>query len=76
VQTSTRGALLTAHLNIEQRTLARRLRAQKMSLRDIAKQIGCGHAGVDVMLRGQSREARPVESALALSSCGTKPAPT
>jgi IS30 family transposase len=32
-----------------------------MSLRDIAKQIGCGHAGVDVMLRGQSREARPVE---------------
>ena len=32
-----------------------------MSLRDIAKQIGCGHAGIDVMLRGQSREARPIE---------------
>ena len=52
---------MTAHLNIEQRALARRLRAQKMSLRDIAKQVGCGHAGIDVMLRGQSREARPIE---------------
>ena len=52
---------MTAHLNIEQRALARRLRARKMSLRDIAKQVGCGHAGIDVMLRGQSREARPVE---------------
>jgi IS30 family transposase len=52
---------VTAHLNVEQRALARRLRAQKMSLRDIARQIGCGHAGIDVMLRGQSREARPIE---------------
>ena len=52
---------MTAHLNIEQRALARRLRAQKMSLRDIAKQVGCSSAGIDVMLRGQSREARPVE---------------
>jgi IS30 family transposase len=48
-------------LNIEQRALARRLRAQKMSLRDIAKEIGCSRSGVDVMLRGQSREARPIE---------------
>ena len=32
-----------------------------MSLRDIAKQIGCSSAGIDVMLRGQGREARPVE---------------
>jgi IS30 family transposase len=61
VQSSTRGVPLTAHLNIEQRALARRLRAKKMSLRDIAKQIGCSSAGIDVMLRGQSREARPVE---------------
>jgi IS30 family transposase len=52
---------LTAHLNIEQRALARRLRAKNMSLRDIAKQIGCSSAGIDVMLRGQHREARPVE---------------
>jgi IS30 family transposase len=52
---------LTAHLNVEQRALARRLRAQNLSLRAIAKQVGCGHAGIDVMLRGQSRDARPVE---------------
>ena len=52
---------MTAHLNIEQRALARRLRAQKMSLRAIARQVGCGHAGIEVMLRGQSREARPIE---------------
>ena len=61
MQRSTRGVPLTAHLNIEQRALARRLRARKMSLRDIAKQVGCGHAGIDVMLRGQSREARAIE---------------
>ncbi len=61
MQLSTRGTPLTAHLNIEQRAVARRLRAQKMSLRDIAKQIGCSSAGIDVMLRGQSREARPIE---------------
>lgn len=30
------------------------------SLRAIAKQVGCGHAGIDVMLRGQARQARPV----------------
>ena len=52
---------MTAHLNIEQRALTRRLRAEKTSLRDIAKRVGCGHAGIDVMLRGQSREARFVE---------------
>jgi len=52
---------LTAHLNVEQRALARRLRSQNMSLRAIAKQVGCGHAGIDVMLRGQSRDARPIE---------------
>ncbi len=52
---------MTAHLNLEQRALARRLRAQGMSLRAIAKQVGCGHSGVDVMLRGQARDARPIE---------------
>ncbi len=61
VQGSTRGAPLTAHLNIEQRALARRQRSQGWSLRAIAKQVGCGHAGIEVMLRGQSREARPIE---------------
>jgi IS30 family transposase len=61
MQNPTRGVPLTTHLNIEQRALARRLSAEKMSLRNIAKQIGCSYAGIDVMLRGQGREARPVE---------------
>ena len=30
-----------------------------MSLRDIAKEIGCSHSGIDVMLRGQARAAKP-----------------
>src|SRR5665213_2231008 len=30
-----------------------------MSLRDIAREIGCSHSGIDVMLRGQARAARP-----------------
>lgn len=30
-----------------------------MSLRDIAKEIGCSHSGIDVMLRGQERVAKP-----------------
>jgi IS30 family transposase len=30
-----------------------------MSLRDIANEIGCNHSGIDVMLRGQVRAARP-----------------
>ncbi len=61
MQSPTRGVPLATHLNIEQRALARRLRAKKMCLRDIAKQIGCSSAGIHLMLRGQSREARPVE---------------
>ncbi|HEY5303946.1 MAG TPA: helix-turn-helix domain-containing protein, partial [Acidimicrobiales bacterium] len=50
---------MTAHLTTFQRALARRLRAKGMSLRDIAKEVGCSHSGIDVMLRGQSREAKP-----------------
>jgi len=50
---------VTAHLTTFQRALARRLRAKGMSLRDIAKEVGCSHSGIDVMLRGQSREAKP-----------------
>jgi hypothetical protein len=26
-----------------------------MNLRDIAKEIGCSHSGIDVMLRGHAR---------------------
>jgi len=43
----------------EQRLLARRLQASGKSLRDIAKELGVSSAGVHVMLRGQSRGARP-----------------
>ena len=49
---------MTAHLTVFQGDLARRLRSQGKSLRDIAKEIGCSHSGVDVMLRGQSRPVK------------------
>ena len=49
---------MTAHLTVFQRDLARRLRSQGKSLRDIAKEIGCYHSGVDVMLRGQPRPVK------------------
>jgi len=50
---------VTAHLTVFQRALAHRLRAKGMSLRDIAKEIGCSHSGIDVMLRGQERAPKP-----------------
>ena len=50
---------MTAHLTTSQRALARRLRAKGMSLRDIAKEVGCSQSGSDVMPCGQSREAKP-----------------
>ena len=50
---------MTAHLTVFQRDLARRLRAGGMSLRGIAKEVGCSHSGIEVVLRGgQAREAR------------------
>lgn len=50
---------MTAHLTTSQRALAHRLRVKGTSLRDIAKEVGCSHSGIDVMLRGQSRAAKP-----------------
>lgn len=50
---------MTAHLTTFQRDLARRLRSQGKSFRQIAKEIGCSNSGVDVMLRGQQRDAKP-----------------
>jgi len=50
---------VTAHLTTFQRDLARRLHASGMSLRDVAKEIGCSKSGIDVMLRGQARDAKP-----------------
>jgi hypothetical protein len=43
----------------EQWQLARRLQASGKSLRDIAYEVAMSNAGVHVMLRGQSRGARP-----------------
>lgn len=59
VQSPTRGDPLTAHFNIEQRALVRRLRAEKISLRDIAKQIGwrTHEVGEDLVLCNRGREA-------------------
>lgn len=50
---------MTAHLTIFQRYLVRRLRSQGKSLIDIANEVGCSHSGIDVVLRGQGRDARP-----------------
>jgi len=50
---------LTAHLTIEQRSLAHRLRAKGMRIHDIAREIGCSPSGISVMLRGQARAAKP-----------------
>ena len=30
-----------------------------MSLRDVAREIGCSKSGIDVVLRGQARDAKP-----------------
>ena len=37
-----------------------RLRSQGMSLREIGKQLGCLHAGIDGALKGQRSGPRPV----------------
>ena len=50
---------MTAHLTAFQRDLARRLHAKGMSLRDVAREIGCSKSGIDVVLRGQARDAKP-----------------
>jgi len=53
---------MTAHLTVFQRGLARRLRAKGMSLREIAKEVGCSHSGIDVVLAGQQSRAAKTES--------------
>ncbi len=50
---------MTAHLTSFQRGLARRLRAKGISLRDIVKEVGCSHSGIDVLLRDQVRAPQP-----------------
>ena len=53
---------MTAHLTVFQRGLAYRLRAKGMSLRDIAKEVGCSHSGIDVMLAGKQSRVVKAES--------------
>ena len=51
---------MTPHFTTQQKALIFRLRSQGKSLREIAKQLGCSHSGIDVVLKGQRREPRPV----------------
>jgi IS30 family transposase len=49
---------MRAHLTVEQRQLALRLKARGLSLREIGPQVGCSHQGVALIVRLASR--RPV----------------
>jgi IS30 family transposase len=49
---------MRAHLTVEQRQLALRLKARGLSLREIGPQVGCSHQGVALIVRHPSR--RPV----------------
>jgi IS30 family transposase len=51
---------MRAHLMVEQRRLALRLRARGLSLREIGPQVGCSHQGVALIVRQASR--RPVRA--------------
>ena len=47
---------MRAHLTVEQRQLALRLRARGLSLREIGPQVGCSHQGVALVVRYASRQ--------------------
>lgn len=49
---------MRAHLTVEQRQLALRLKARGLSLREIGPQVGCSHQGVALVVRYAPR--RPV----------------
>ena len=51
---------MTPHLTVEQRRLARRLSARGLSLREVARQVGCSHEIVRAVVRRESK--RPVRS--------------
>ena len=51
---------MRAHLTVEQRQLALRLKARGLSLREIGPQVGCLHQGVALIVRQASR--RPVRA--------------
>ena len=49
---------MRAHLTVEQRQLALRLKARGLSLREIGPRVGCSHQGVALIVRYAPR--RPV----------------
>ena len=51
---------MAAHLTVDQRSLARRLSAKGLSLREIGRQVGCSHEVVRAIVRRDSK--RPVRS--------------
>jgi transposase, IS30 family len=51
---------MAAHLTVEQRSLARRLSAKGLSLREIGRQVGCSHEVVRAIMCRDSK--RPVRS--------------
>ena len=55
-----REALMSVHLTMEQRQLARRLHAKGLSLREVGRQVGCSHEVVRAVVRRESK--RPVRS--------------
>src|SRR5262249_53900214 len=61
------GVLMASHLTLEQRQLARRLGAKGLSLREIARQVGCSH---DVVRTVVGRESKHV-----VRSDGWRPGP-
>jgi IS30 family transposase len=46
---------MRAHLTVEQRRLALRLKARGLSLREIGAQVGCSHQGVALIVRQNAR---------------------
>jgi IS30 family transposase len=46
---------MMTHLTMEQRQLARRLSAKGLSLREIARQVGCSHEVVRTVVRRESK---------------------
>jgi IS30 family transposase len=46
---------MRAHLTVEQRRLALRLKARGLSLQEIGAQVGCSHQGVALIVRQDSR---------------------
>jgi IS30 family transposase len=51
---------LAVHLTKEQREMVLRLRSKGLSLKEIAKALGCAHQTILTVLRGNKHEAKPL----------------